>query len=54
MTMLAEEYDLVIGGGPDRNTIDLAVLDTVTGRRSRTPCGVSGRNWICPHTGLGA
>lgn len=31
MTMLAEEYDFVIGGDPDRDTIDLAVLDTVTG-----------------------
>lgn len=31
MTMLAEEYDFVIGGDPDRDTIDLAVLDTATG-----------------------
>jgi transposase len=28
---LAEDYDYVIGGDPDRDTIDLAVLDTATG-----------------------
>ena len=32
MTMLAEDYDFVIGGDPDRDTVDLAVLDTGTGR----------------------
>jgi transposase len=32
MTMIAEDYDFVIGGDPDRDTIDLAVLDTSTGR----------------------
>ncbi len=32
MAMLADEYDFVIGGDPDRDTIDLAVLDTGTGR----------------------
>jgi transposase len=32
VTMLAEDYDYVIGGDPDRDTIDLAVLDTATGR----------------------
>ena len=31
MVMLAEEYDYVIVGDPDRDTIDLAVLDTATG-----------------------
>ena len=31
MTMLAEHYEYVIGGDPDRDTIDLAVLDTATG-----------------------
>ena len=31
MAMLAEEYDFVIGGDPDRDTIDLAVIDTATG-----------------------
>jgi len=31
MTMLAENYEYVIGGDPDRDTIDLAVLDTATG-----------------------
>ena len=31
MTTLAEDYDYVIGGDPDRDTIDLAVLDTATG-----------------------
>ncbi len=32
MTMLAEDYDFVIGGDPDRDTVDLAVLDTGVGR----------------------
>jgi len=32
MAMLADQYDFVIGGDPDRDTIDLAVLDTGTGR----------------------
>jgi transposase len=32
MAMLAEDYDYVIGGDPDRDTVDLAVLDTATGR----------------------
>jgi transposase len=32
MTMLAEDFDYVIGGDPDRDTVDLAVLDTGTGR----------------------
>ena len=32
MVMLAEHYDFVIGGDPDRDTIDLAVLDAATGR----------------------
>lgn len=32
MVMLAEHYDFVIGGDPDRDTIDLAVLDTGAGR----------------------
>jgi len=32
MIMLAEDYDYVIGGDPDRDTIDLAVLDTGAGR----------------------
>jgi transposase len=31
MVMLAEQYDFVIGGDPDRDTVDLAVLDTGTG-----------------------
>jgi transposase len=31
MTRLAEDYDYVIGGDPDRDSIDLAVLDTATG-----------------------
>jgi transposase len=30
MTMLAEHYDYVIGGDPDRDTVDLAVIDTAT------------------------
>ncbi|MCD2158033.1 DDE-type integrase/transposase/recombinase, partial [Rhodococcus cerastii] len=28
---MQQEYDVVIGGDPDRDTIDLAILDTVTG-----------------------
>ncbi len=32
MVMLAEQYEFVIGGDPDRDTIDLAVLDTGAGR----------------------
>jgi len=31
MVMLAEIYDYVIGGDPDRDSIDLAVIDTATG-----------------------
>ena len=31
MVMLADHYDYVIGGDPDRDTIDLAVVDTRTG-----------------------
>jgi transposase len=31
MAMLADHYDYVIGGDPDRDTIDLAVVDTRTG-----------------------
>jgi len=31
VTMLADDYEYVIGGDPHRDTIDLAVLDTATG-----------------------
>ncbi len=31
MVMLSALYDFVIGGDPDRDTIDLAVLDAATG-----------------------
>ena len=31
MVMLAEQYEYVIGGDPDRDGIDLAVVDTATG-----------------------
>ncbi|MGQ7296405.1 hypothetical protein [Quadrisphaera sp. KR29] len=31
MVMLAEHYDYVIGGDPDRDTIDLAVLHAASG-----------------------
>lgn len=41
MNMLAEQYDYVIGGDPDRDTIDLAVLDTATG---------GARVHLCEHT----
>jgi len=32
MVMLADHYDYIIGGDPDRDTVDLAVLDSGTGR----------------------
>ena len=32
MVMLAEHYDYVIGGDPDRDTIDLAVVTAPAGR----------------------
>src|SRR3954451_8491960 len=32
MVMLTEQYAYVIGGDPDRDTIDLAVLDTGAGQ----------------------
>jgi transposase len=32
MVMLAEHYDFIIGGDPDRDTIDLAILEAGTGR----------------------
>jgi transposase len=31
MVMLAEQYRYVIGGDPDRDTVDLAIVDTRTG-----------------------
>jgi transposase len=31
MSMLAEQYEFVIGGDPDRDTVDLAVVDSATG-----------------------
>ena len=31
MAMLAEQYEFVIGGDPDRDTVDLAVVDSATG-----------------------
>lgn len=31
MVMLADHYDFVIGGDPDRDTVDLAIIDTRTG-----------------------
>lgn len=33
MSTLIDDYDYVIGGDPDRDTVDLAVLDTATGRQ---------------------
>jgi transposase len=32
MVMLAEHYDFIIGGDPDRDTIDLAIIEAATGR----------------------
>jgi hypothetical protein len=31
MSMLAEQYEFVIGGDPDRDTVDLAVVESATG-----------------------
>jgi transposase len=31
MSMLAEQYEFVVGGDPDRDTVDLAVVDSATG-----------------------
>jgi transposase len=31
VALLAEDYDYVVGGDPDRDTIDIAVIDTPTG-----------------------
>jgi transposase len=31
MSMLAEQYEFVIGGDPDRDSVDLAVVDSATG-----------------------
>ena len=36
MAMLAEHYDFVIGGDPDRDTVDLAVVDAATGASALT------------------
>ena len=53
MVMLAEHYDYVIGGDPDRDTIDLAVVAPAAGA-SRAP--VRYRQWpgLCAHAGLGS
>jgi hypothetical protein len=32
VAMLTEQYDYVIGGDPDRDSVDLAVIDTATGQ----------------------
>jgi len=32
MAMLAEQYDFIVGGDPDRDTIDLAIIEAGTGR----------------------
>ena len=54
MVMLAEHYDFVIGGDPDRDTIDLAVLDTATGRvRRRDARGRNRRPRLPADAGLG-
>ena len=34
MLMLAEHNDFIIVGDPDRDTIDLDILDAVTGERT--------------------
>jgi hypothetical protein len=31
MVMLADHYEYVIGGDPDRDSVDLAVIDVATG-----------------------
>ncbi len=64
MVMLAEQYDFVIGGDPDRDTVDLAVLDTGVGRvhahlaeaadgagyRRMLGCAVAGTPLTCGNT----
>jgi hypothetical protein len=52
MTKWAEDYDYVIGGDPDRDTIDLAVLDTATGG-IRPHRGSGRRSRIRSHARLG-
>ena len=52
MSMLAEHYEFVIGGDPDRDTVDLAVLDTATGAmRAHRPIGR--RRGLSADAGLG-
>jgi transposase len=47
MTMLSEDYEYVIGGDPDRDTIDLAVLDTATGAtRAHIEASADGRGYV--------
>jgi transposase len=47
MTMLSEDYEYVIGGDPDRDTIDLAVLDTATGGvRAHIEASADGRGYL--------
>jgi transposase len=56
MTMLSDNYEYVIGGDPDRDTIDLAVLDTATGAiRAHIEASADGAgyvrmlNWAADH-----
>jgi transposase len=47
MTMLSEDYEYVIGGDPDRDTIDLAVLDTATGAtRAHIEASADGAGYV--------
>ncbi len=47
MPMLAEQYDYVIGGDPDRDTIDLAVLDaTSAGVRAHLAQTADGAGYV--------
>ena len=51
MTMLAEDYECVIGADRHRDTIDLAVLDTATGRTLAHLAAADGP--VRPDAGLG-
>ena len=47
MTMLSDNYEYVIGGDPDRDTIDLAVLDTATGAtRAHIEASADGAGYV--------
>ena len=54
MVILAEHYDFVIGGDPDRDTIDLAILETGTGRVHHQTADRADGHGLLPLVGVGA